>query len=76
MMKYLTTKMIRNEMDHLDRDRLQPARIYAPVLLVESNQLLLTKRFLRKIVNFKLRKSFSDFEKFNSPVPIVPSGDV
>ena len=43
MMKYLMTKMIRNEMDHLDRDQLQPARIYAPVLLVESNQLLLTK---------------------------------
>ena len=57
MMKYLMTKMIRNEMDHLDRDQLQSARIYAPVLLVESNQLLSTK------IDFKSKCGISNFEK-------------
>ena len=49
MMKYLKTKMIRNEMVPRDRGQLQPARIYALGLLVESSQLLLTKNYVRDV---------------------------
>ena len=49
MMKYLKTKMIRNEMVPRDRGQLQPARIYVLGLLVESSQLLLTKNYVRDV---------------------------